>query len=102
MGSTPRRSHRAFSPRRSPIIRGRDTVVAASVRTRVEVMGVVFALGVVGLLALPVPAGAGSAVTASEVSVGSPHNIAPRSHQNEPVVAMDAHQPRSEERRVGE
>src|SRR6476659_1579676 len=67
-----------------PIIRGRDTVVAGSLRRRVEVVGVVFALGVVGLLALPVTAGASSTVTASEVSVGSPHNIAPRSHQNEP------------------
>src|SRR5207244_550421 len=28
-----------------------------------------------------------------QVSVGSPHDIAPRSHQNEPVVAMDAHDP---------
>jgi hypothetical protein len=64
-----------------------------SVRTRVAIMGVSFALGVGGVLGLPVPAGAGPAVTASEVSVGSPHNIAPRSHQNEPVVAMDAHQP---------
>jgi hypothetical protein len=38
------------------------------------------------------PAGAGTATNA-EVSVGSPHDVAPRSHQNEPVVAMDAHNP---------
>ena len=67
--------------------------MAGSVRTRVAVMGVALALGVGGILALPAPAGAGPAVTTSEVSVGSPHNIAPRSHQNEPAVAIDAHAP---------
>jgi hypothetical protein len=36
---------------------------------------------------------AASPATNAEVSVGSPHDIAPRSHQNEPVVAMDAHDP---------
>jgi len=38
------------------------------------------------------PAGAGS-VTNAEVSVGSPHDKITPSHQNEPVVAMDAHNP---------
>jgi hypothetical protein len=50
----------------------------------------VVALGIAVTIARP--AGAGL-VTNAEVSVGSPHNIAPRSHQNEPVVAMDAHNP---------
>src|SRR6476659_9858314 len=44
----------------------RGTVVTGSLRTRIQVVGVVFALGVVGLLALPVTAGASSAVTDSE------------------------------------
>src|SRR4029453_5446299 len=42
--------------------------------------------------AFAVPVGAVS-VTNSEVSVGSPHNIAPRSHQNAPAGAMDARDP---------
>jgi len=67
--------------------------VVASVRRRVGVIGFVLALTVGGLLALPGPAGAVSTVTASEVSVGSPHDIAPRSHQNEPAVAIDANDP---------
>jgi hypothetical protein len=54
--------------------------------------GILFVLTLVSLLGFSVPAGAGS-VTNTEVSVGSPHNIAPRSHQNEPVVAVDAHDP---------
>jgi hypothetical protein len=52
----------------------------------------VSALALGGLLAVPAPAGAGT-VADAEVSVGSPHTIAPRSHQNEPAVAIDAHQP---------
>jgi hypothetical protein len=67
--------------------------VVASLRRRVGVTGFVLSLTVGGLLALPGPAGAVSTVTASEVSVGSPHNIAPRSHQNEPAVAIDANDP---------
>jgi hypothetical protein len=53
----------------------------------------VSALVLAGLLTVSAPAGAGSAVTDAEVSVGSPHNIAPRSHQNEPAVAIDANHP---------
>jgi len=49
-------------------------------------------LALVGLVAFAGPAGAGSA-TNTEVSVGSPHGHTPRNHQNEPVVAMDAHNP---------
>jgi len=50
------------------------------------------------LIAVVLATTAATPITASsvinvEVSVGSPHNIAPRSHQNEPVVAMDAHNP---------
>jgi hypothetical protein len=66
--------------------------MVAPLRTRFAVLGSVSALALVGILALQGPAGAVS-VTNSEVSVGSPHNIAPRSHQNEPAVAIDAHQP---------
>ena len=39
------------------------------------------------------PASAQTAVTASEVSVGSPSGQTPRNHQNEPAVAVDAHNP---------
>jgi hypothetical protein len=38
------------------------------------------------------PAAAQTA-TASEVSVGSPSGLTPRNHQNEPAVAIDAHNP---------
>src|SRR5205814_6936520 len=58
-----------------------------------RVASVLMALALASLVALPSPAGAGPAVTDTMVSVGSPHNIAPRSHQNEPVVAVDAHNP---------
>ncbi len=53
---------------------------------------IAFVLAAAAVLAFALPAGAGT-VTNTEVSVGSPHDIAPRSHQNEPVVAMDAHNP---------
>jgi hypothetical protein len=53
------------------------------------VLAIVIALA--GLIAFAVPA-AGS-VTNAEVSVGSPHDKIVPSHQNEPVVAMDAHNP---------
>jgi hypothetical protein len=56
------------------------------------VTAVVAAVSVASLTAFAGPAGAGS-VTNAEVSVGSPHDVAPRSHQNEPVVAIDAHNP---------
>jgi hypothetical protein len=46
----------------------------------------------VGLLALPAPALAGPP-TNSLVTVGSPTGTTPQNHQNEPSVAMDAHQP---------
>jgi hypothetical protein len=49
-----------------------------------------------GLATLVMGAGvsvAGTAVTNSEVSVGSPPNVVSQSHQNEPAVAIDAHNP---------
>ena len=55
-------------------------------------LGVAFVIAFTTMTTFVVPAGAIS-VTNAEVSVGSPHDIAPRSHQNEPVVAMDAHDP---------
>jgi hypothetical protein len=64
----------------------------ASVPKPLRFASTLFVLTLLGLLAFSIPAGAGS-VTNTEVSVGSPHNIAPRSHQNEPVVAVDAHDP---------
>ena len=45
------------------------------------------------VVASVLPAAAQTAATASKVSVGSPSDIAPRSHQNEPAVAIDAHNP---------
>src|SRR5438876_5109289 len=60
---------------------------------RPRIAGLLFALALASLLAFPNPAGAGNAVTNTEVSVGSPDDIAPRSHQNEPAVAVDAHNP---------
>jgi len=53
-------------------------------------VALVIALMAVAVFAMPVGA---VSVTSAEVSVGSPHDIAPRSHQNEPAVAMDAHAP---------
>jgi len=47
---------------------------------------------IVGLLAVPVPALA-VAPTSALVTVGSPVGTTPQNHQNEPAVAMDAHQP---------
>src|SRR5437773_11423736 len=58
-----------------------------------RIASVLMALALASLVALPTPAGAGPAVTDTMVSVGSPSNIAPRSHQNEPAVAVDAHDP---------
>jgi hypothetical protein len=43
-------------------------------------------------LALAAPAAAQGGVSA-RVSVGSPSNLTPRNHQNEPAVAIDAHMP---------
>jgi hypothetical protein len=57
---------------------------------RLSGITLVTALTTTIMFAMPVGAGP---VTNTEVSVGSPHDIAPRSHQNEPVVAIDAHDP---------
>src|SRR4029077_10002171 len=54
---------------------------------------VAFVLATAGLLAFTSPVGASPGATDAEVSVGSPHNVVTTSHQNEPVVAMDAHNP---------
>ena len=54
--------------------------------------GTAFVIAVLAATTSATPIAAAS-VTNAEVSVGSPHDIAPRSHQNEPVVAMDAHDP---------
>src|SRR5439155_10942303 len=54
--------------------------------------GLALTLTVATLLGFATPVAA-SPATNAEVSVGSPHDVAPRSHQNEPVVAMDAHNP---------
>jgi hypothetical protein len=53
---------------------------------------VIAALVVVSTLTLA-SAASSATVTASEVSVGSPSGITPRNHQNEPAVAIDAHNP---------
>jgi hypothetical protein len=45
------------------------------------------------VLAGVLPAAAQTAATASKVSVGSPSGLTPRNHQNEPAVAIDAHNP---------
>jgi hypothetical protein len=45
------------------------------------------------LIAGSIPALAQSVVTAAKVSVGSPAGATPRNHQNEPAVAIDAHNP---------
>ena len=47
---------------------------------------------VIALLAFPLPAAAVPPAT-SLVTVGSPVGTTPQNHQNEPAVAMDAHQP---------
>jgi hypothetical protein len=55
--------------------------------------GVALALTVATLLGFATPVAANPGATNSEVSVGSPHDVVTTSHQNEPVVAMDAHDP---------
>jgi hypothetical protein len=45
------------------------------------------------MMAGALPAWAQTAAVASEVSVGSPSGLTPRNHQNEPAVAIDAHDP---------
>jgi hypothetical protein len=45
------------------------------------------------VLACLVGAGAASAAGEARVSVGSPSAVTPQNHQNEPAVAMDAHNP---------
>ena len=63
-----------------------------SVRIR-RSAGLALTLTVATMLGFATPVAANPGATNAEVSVGSPHDIAPRSHQNEPVVAMDAHNP---------
>jgi hypothetical protein len=58
-------------------------------RPKVAVCVLFLAVMAAGVL----PASAQAAVTASEVSVGSPSGQTPRNHQNEPAVAVDAHNP---------
>jgi hypothetical protein len=52
-------------------------------------------LGVVAIFVIAASAGASAAAaaTASRVTVGSPSGLTPRNHQNEPAVAIDAHNP---------
>jgi hypothetical protein len=52
-----------------------------------------FVLAVSGLLLLTAPVSAHPDATDAEVSVGSPHDVVTTSHQNEPAVAIDAHDP---------
>jgi len=55
-------------------------------------VALILALTSLIVFAMPVNAGPVTA-TATEASVGSPSGHTPRNHQNEPVVAMDAHNP---------
>jgi hypothetical protein len=52
-----------------------------------------FALVAIASLAVSQPALAVPAVTTALVTAGSPTGNTPQNHQNEPAVAMDAHQP---------
>ncbi|MDQ3893227.1 MAG: hypothetical protein M3292_00970, partial [Actinomycetota bacterium] len=48
----------------------------------------------VGVTSLALAVAAPAALAAdAQVTVGSPPDLTPRNHQNEPAVAMDAHQP---------
>ena len=67
----------AHTNRRNPASRGASGLILAAL---------------VAGLALPLPALAG-APAVSLVTVGSPVGTTPQNHQNEPAVAMDAHQP---------
>src|SRR6476620_4656898 len=51
--------------------------------------------GISTLLAFAAPVSGHPDASNAEVSVGSPHDVVTTSHQNEPVVAMDAHAPNS-------
>jgi hypothetical protein len=62
-------------------------------KLRVVVVPVLCALILASVAAAALPAWAQPAVTASELSVGSPSGLTPRNHQNEPAVAIDAHDP---------
>ncbi len=53
------------------------------IRSSIRGSVVAFVMAFTIMSAFAMPAGAGS-VTNAEVSVGSPHDLAPRSHQNEP------------------
>ena len=53
----------------------------------------ILAVASICLAAGAAPVGAADPATSSIVSVGSPTDTTPQNHQNEPAVAMDAHQP---------
>jgi len=53
----------------------------------------ILAIASICLVAGAVPAAAADPATEALVSVGSPTGTTPQNHQNEPAVAMDAHQP---------
>ena len=62
-------------------------------KLRVVAIPVFCALLLASMMAGALPAFAQTAATASEISVGSPSGLTPRNHQNEPAVAIDAHNP---------
>jgi hypothetical protein len=62
-------------------------------KLRVAAAPVFCALLLASVTAGSLPAFAQTAATASKVSVGSPSGLTPRNHQNEPAVAIDAHDP---------
>jgi hypothetical protein len=53
----------------------------------------ILAIASICLLSVAVSAAAADPATSSIVSIGSPTDTTPQNHQNEPAVAMDAHQP---------
>jgi hypothetical protein len=56
-------------------------------------LGVAVCVSLVAVVVGGVLPAAAQTATASEVSVGSPSGLTPRNHQNEPAVAIDAHNP---------
>src|SRR5207302_1531327 len=60
-----------------------------------ERMKTLIAIAAFSAAVLPLGVGASPppSVTNSEVNVGSPAGVTPPNHQNEPAVAMDAHNP---------
>ena len=62
-------------------------------KSRIAAMPVMGAIVLTALMAGLLPASAQTGATASKVTVGSPPNLTPRNHQNEPAVAIDAHNP---------